>query len=249
MPISALPAPLITLFTSAKSRLIRPGVVIRSVMPCTPESSTWSAWRNASIMLMLRSPRASSRSLGITMSVSHCWRSSSMPVSACTWRRLPSNENGRVTTPMVSAPILRAMLATTGAPPVPVPPPSPQVTKHHVGAAQDLLDLVAVVLGGVAADVGVGPGAEAAGQLPADVELDVGVAHQQRLRIGVDGDELDALEPDLDHAVDGIHAATADADHLDDRQVVVRRCHQCFPFEPGGGRFTAGQPVRGHGPQ
>ena len=58
-----------------------------------------------------------------------------MPVSACTWRRLPSNENGRVTTPMVSAPILRAMLATTGAPPVPVPPPSPQVTKHHVGAA------------------------------------------------------------------------------------------------------------------
>src|SRR2546423_1554763 len=33
MPISALPAPDITLFTSAKSRLIRPGVVIRSVMP------------------------------------------------------------------------------------------------------------------------------------------------------------------------------------------------------------------------
>src|SRR5690606_24330518 len=49
MPIRALPAPLITLLTSAKSRLIRPGVVIRSVMPCTPESSTWSACRNASI--------------------------------------------------------------------------------------------------------------------------------------------------------------------------------------------------------
>ena len=98
-------------------------------MPWTPESSTWSAWRNASIMLMLRSPRASSRSFGMTISVSHWLRSSSMPVSACTWRRLPSKENGRVTTPMVSAPSLRAMLATTGAPPVPVPPPSPQVTK------------------------------------------------------------------------------------------------------------------------
>src|SRR5690349_16406669 len=108
MPISALPAPLITLFTSAKSRLIRPGVVIRSVMPCTPESRTWSAWRNASIMLMPRSPRASSRSFGITISVSHWLRSSSIPASACTWRRLPSNENGRVTTPMVSAPSLRA---------------------------------------------------------------------------------------------------------------------------------------------
>ena len=80
-------------------------------------------------MLIPRSPSASSRSFGITISVSHWLRSSSMPVSACTWRRLPSNENGRVTTPMVSAPSLRAMLATTGAPPVPVPPPSPQVTK------------------------------------------------------------------------------------------------------------------------
>ena len=136
-----------------------------------------------------------------------------------------------MTTPMVSAPILRAMLATTGAPPVPVPPPSPQVTKHHVGAREHLFDLVAVVLGGVVADVGVGAGAEAAGQLAADVELDVGVAHQQRLRVGVDGDELDALEPDLDHAVDGVDAAAADADHLDDRQVVVRRCHQRLPFE------------------
>ena len=33
MPISADPAPDMTDFTSAKSRLIRPGVVIRSVMP------------------------------------------------------------------------------------------------------------------------------------------------------------------------------------------------------------------------
>ena len=63
------------------------------------------------------------------MSVSHSLRSSSMPDSAWTARRLPSKANGRVTTPMVSAPSLRAMDATTGAPPVPVPPPSPAVTK------------------------------------------------------------------------------------------------------------------------
>jgi hypothetical protein len=100
----------------------------------------------------------------------------------------------------------------------------------HVGAAQHFLDLVAVVLGGVAPDVGVGAGTEAAGELAPDVELHVGIAHQQRLGVGVDGDELDALEAHLDHAVDGIDAAAADADHLDDRQVVVRRCHQCFPF-------------------
>ena len=116
-------------FTSAKSRLIRPGVVIRFVMPCTPESSTSSAERNASIRDTPTSPSCSSRSLGMTISVSHSLRSEVMPSSACPARRRPSKVNGRVTTPIVSAPSLRAIDATTGAPPVPVPPPSPAVTK------------------------------------------------------------------------------------------------------------------------
>ena len=63
------------------------------------------------------------------MRVSHSDRSVSMPSSACAARFLPSKENGRVTTPIVNAPSLREMLAITGAPPVPVPPPSPAVTK------------------------------------------------------------------------------------------------------------------------
>ncbi|SKH11882.1 Uncharacterised protein [Mycobacteroides abscessus subsp. bolletii] len=129
IPIRALPAPDMTLLTSAKSTLIRPGVVMRSVMPWTPLSNTSSALRNASMSETAASPICSSRSLGMTMRVSQLSRSEVMPSSACPLRRLPSNENGRVTTPMVSAPSLRAMLATTGAPPVPVPPPSPAVTK------------------------------------------------------------------------------------------------------------------------
>src|SRR2546421_491613 len=36
IPISAEPASCMIVRTSAKSRLIRPGIVIRSVMPCTP---------------------------------------------------------------------------------------------------------------------------------------------------------------------------------------------------------------------
>ncbi len=84
IPIRAVPAPLMTLLTSAKSKLIRPGVVMRSVMPCTPESSTWSAIRKASIMLICLSPTASNRSLGMTIRVSHSLRSSSIPDSACT---------------------------------------------------------------------------------------------------------------------------------------------------------------------
>ncbi len=35
-PMSAVPAPFMTDFTSLKSTLMRPGVVMRSVMPCTP---------------------------------------------------------------------------------------------------------------------------------------------------------------------------------------------------------------------
>ena len=97
--------------------------------------------------------------------------------------------------------------------------------EDHVGAAQHLLDLLRVVLGGLLADLGVRAGAEAAGQLAADVELHVGVRHQQGLRIGVHGDELDALEPDVDHPVDRVDAAAADADDLDDGQVVLRCSH------------------------
>jgi hypothetical protein len=99
-----------------------------------------------------------------------------------------------------------------------------------------------VVLGRLPAHVGLRAGAEAARQLAADVELDVGVAHQQRLRIGVDRDELDALEAHLDHAVDGVDAATSDADHLDDGEVVLRSCHGlgCLS-RAGGGADCAGE--------
>ena len=100
--------------------------------------------------------------------------------------------------------------------------------EHHVGALHDLFDLVGVVLGGAGADLGVGAGAEAAGELAADVELDVGVAHEERLGVGVDRDELDALESDLDHPVDGVDATTTDAHDLDDGQVVLRCCHGGF---------------------
>ncbi len=128
MPMSADPALLMIDLTSAKSRLMRPGVVMRSVMPDTPCSSTWSAWRNASRIATWWSVIASSLSFGMTMRVSTSSRSASMPASACAARRLPSKLNGRVTTPMVRAPSERAIFATTGAPPVPVPPPSPAVT-------------------------------------------------------------------------------------------------------------------------
>ena len=247
MPISAVPAPAITDLTSAKSTLIRPGVVIRSVMPWTPLSSTSSADRKASIRETPMSPSCSSRSLGMTIRVSHSLRSSLMPFSAWPPRRRPSNANGRVD----HADGQRAELAgdrgddgrATGSGSTAFPGGD----EDHVGTLEHLLDLLAVVLGGLAADVGIGTRAEAPGHLPTDVELDVGIGHQQGLRIGVDRDELDPTQADLDHPVDGVHTTAADADDLDDGQVVVRWRHSPEPFCSirGSGRriWIWGQPL------
>ena len=166
-----------------------------------------------------------------------------MPVSAWVARRRPSKVNGRVTTPMVRAPSAAGdprddrRAAGAGAAAL------ARGDEDHVGALEHLLDLLRVVLGGLLADLGVRAGAEAAGQLAADVELDVGVAHQQCLRVGVDRDELDALQADLDHPVDGVDTAAADADDLDDRQVVLRCCHVvCLFLVLGVGGCGAGGP-------
>ena len=227
----AEPAPCMTDLTSAKSRLIRPGVVMRSVMPWTPESSTWSAERKASSMrdgavADRQQPVVGDDDEGVDLlaEVARC------PASAWLARRRPSKVNGRVTTPMVSAPRPLAILATTGAPPVPVPPPSPAVTKTMSAPLRTSSISSAWSSAAFLPTSGSAPGAEAAGELAAHVELDVGVAHEQRLRVGVDGDELDALEADLDHAVDGVDATAADADDLDDGQVVLRCCHVGGPL-------------------
>ncbi len=195
-------------------------------MPETPDSSTWSARlegvEDADLAVGDRQqPVVGDDDEGVDL-VAQRRRCRPRPASA---RRRPSKANGRVTTPIVSAPSERAMLrhdrraAGAGAAAL------ARGDEDHVGALEHLLDLLAVVLGRLPADLGVGAGAEAAGELAADVELDVGVAHQQRLRVGVDRDELDALETDLDHPVDGVDTASADADDLDDREVVLRCCH------------------------
>mmetsp|Transcript_31900 Transcript_31900/g.48926 ORF Transcript_31900/g.48926 Transcript_31900/m.48926 type:complete len:235 (-) Transcript_31900:224-928(-) len=70
------------------------------------------------------------RSLETTMTVSTCSRKRSMAPLACFIRRFPSNMNGLVTMPTVKHPLSLATSATTGAAPLPVPPPIPLVTKH-----------------------------------------------------------------------------------------------------------------------
>ena len=195
MPMMAVPALLMIIFTSAKSVLISPGTVIRSVMPWTPCMRTSSAILKALTIEVFSFDTVSSRSLGMMMRVSTFSFRFWMPFSAWTERRRPSKVNGRVTTPMVSAPSALAISATTGAAPVPVPPPLPAVMKTM--SAPFSASSISARCSSAARrpDLGIAPGAEAPGQLAPDVELQVGVAHQQRLGVGVGGDELDPRRP------------------------------------------------------
>src|SRR5208282_4911597 len=101
--------------------------VMMSLMPCTAWRSTSSAMRKASKKLVPFSMVLIRRSLGMTITVSTQATSSARACSACTMRRLPSKENGLVTTATARAPISLASEATTGAAPEPVPPPRPAV--------------------------------------------------------------------------------------------------------------------------
>jgi hypothetical protein len=71
--------------------------------------------------------------------------------------------------------------------------------------------------------------------LAADVQLDVGIAHEQGLRVGVDSDELDPFQPGVDHPVDSVNTAAAYAYDLDHRYVVLRcASHRTFPKRLSG---------------
>ena len=84
--------------------------------------STSSAILNASTIEVERSMTSSSRSFGITITVSQAARSASTPESA-DWRRFVLEPERRRHDADRQAPRSRAILATTGAAPVPVPPP------------------------------------------------------------------------------------------------------------------------------
>ena len=68
-----------TVHTSAKSRLTRPGVRMRSVMARTARRSTPSAMRKAVAKVVSGEATSSSLWLGTTISVSTSGRSSSRP--------------------------------------------------------------------------------------------------------------------------------------------------------------------------
>ena len=219
-PIRAEPASCMTRRTSAKSRLIRPGIVIRSVMPWTPWRRMSSASRKASRMVVRRSTIWSSFSLGTTISVStslaqplDALLGGGHPLLALELEGLGDGADGE------RADLLLGDLgddrggAGAGAASLAAG------DEDHVSALQRLLDVVARLGGGAGADLGVGARAEALGQVVADADLDVGVAGLEGLGVRVAGDELDAAQAGIDHAADGVGAAAAHAHDLDYREI------------------------------
>ena len=127
-PIIATPAPCIIVLMSLKSRFTRPGLVMTSARPFIARTSTSSANRNAALRES-RGTRSRSLSLGIDTTVSAVCLSFSRPHSAFSILSSPSPLKGSVTNATVKAPASLASFEITWLPPVPVPPPRPQVTK------------------------------------------------------------------------------------------------------------------------
>jgi hypothetical protein len=82
-------------------------------------------------------------------------------------------------------------------------------------ALHDLLQPVHVLERGLAAFVGVGTGTETARHVRPDRYLFDSGVRTKRLRVGVDADELDPFESEVDHRVDRVAARTPDAHHFD----------------------------------
>ena len=134
----------------------------------------------------------------------------------------PSKANGRVTTPTVSAPIsFLAISAITGAAPVPVPPPSPAVTNTMSAPLSASLMSSRVSAAAPWPICGLAPAPRPFVSGGADVQLEVGVRHLQRLGVGVGRDELHAGQPGVDHPVHGVGAAAADADDFDHCEITA----------------------------
>jgi hypothetical protein len=85
--------------------------------------------------------------------------------------------------------------------------------EHHVGAGQVVADFVDHFFGGGEADVGLGAGAKTFGHRHAHLDDAFGPRLAQSLGIRVGDDEVDALEPGIDHVVDGVTARAADAEN------------------------------------
>ena len=87
--------------------------------------------------------------------------------------------------------------------------------KDHVRALDGLLQFFLGLFNGALAELGVHAGAEAPGQILADVDFLLGQRVVKVLGVSINGDKIDSLNLRIDHVVDRILAGTAHSDDLD----------------------------------
>src|SRR5690606_36524353 len=87
--------------------------------------------------------------------------------------------------------------------------------EHHVRTLQRVDDDLTILERGLAADFWIGARAQALGDVGTQLQLQLGAAVLDRLRVGVGGDELDAIHAAANHVRDRVSAAAAHADYLD----------------------------------
>src|SRR5439155_25335658 len=87
--------------------------------------------------------------------------------------------------------------------------------KDHVRPFKGFVNLFRVLLCSLSPYAGVATSAEATSQFIANTDVVGRLSVQQRLSISIDGDELNTHHIGLDHAIDGVTAATADPNHTD----------------------------------
>ena len=92
--------------------------------------------------------------------------------------------------------------------------------EDHVRAFERLDNAVRILERRLAANLGIGAGTQALGELRAELELGGSLAEFERLQVGIGGDEFDALDLRADHAVHGIAAATADTNNFNFRALL-----------------------------
>ena len=108
--------------------------------------------------------------------------------------------------------------------------------KDHIAAAHGLLNFGAGFLGRLAADFGLGAGAEAPGQVAAQGDAVMDVAARQMLGVGIERIVLNHRQLILVHPAHRIGAAAAHAHYLDERHAAADFGKQTvFVAEAAGG--------------
>ena len=106
------------------------------------------------------------------------------------------------------------------------PVATPVVEPSEVRAGEAFFNFCCVVFRGATTDFGVGSSSKSTGQLPSNVEFDIGIAEEKSLCVGVHRDVFHAFDFCVDHSIDSIDTTATHADDFNDGEIIVAcGCH------------------------